>query len=195
MPEQVLVLASADELVSFLAREPQNDRAAEFHDTVFEVYERRANPSIGVDMVRIEIATSEGWFARIWLRTPLALDLLLQPREVREPECELEARFDIAAANRPFAMRRLAPIAPILVAMSDFYDVELRDAVLEIGPLERGPQELAGDLTLLIDALATLQQVDDEPEADRAAFCHFCGHGVAEDAVSCPRCGERLVDD
>ena len=195
MPEQIQVLASADELVSFLGWEPQRDRAAEFHDTVFEVYERRVNPSIGVDLVKIEFESSQGWFARIWLRTPLALDLLLQPREVREPECELEARFDIAAANRGFALRRLAPIAPILVTLSDFYDLELRDAVLELGPLERGPVEMAEDLALLIDALGTLQQRDDEPEADRAAFCHFCGHGVVEDAVSCPRCGERLVDD
>lgn len=217
MPDEPVEILSLEQLAALLARDDAREWDGVFHGVAFEVFERGhghvepgpsaplsrpASAGVSGGMLVVDLignlleAGKSGWYLRVWLPVPLAMDLLLTRRPEPAGGAGLEAEYEVRAANRAFALRRLTPLAPMLLSIAERYEnVELRDDALELGPLDREPRETAADLALLIHALPLLTPPDLPGAEQQSAFCHFCGHGVAEDARECPRCGERLDED
>lgn len=206
----ILELTSPAELAALLARDEPEEHTAALGGVTVEIYDRGrddaeleapASSSSGAFVAAVigdAVDGEAGRYARVWLPRPLAMDLTLSLRRPAPDGGELDALYDLRAANREYARRRLAPLAPLLVGFARRYrDVELRDDRLELGPLDAAPpEEVAMDLARVIAALAQLDTPSafgDAPEAP--SFCHFCGHGVGDDEAICPRCGERLDTD
>ena len=145
-----------------------------------------------------------GDYAKVWLPTPLGVDLFLRLRD--EPLADkdgLDVYFEIDAVNSHLARRCLeGPLSVVLLGFSKTYQiVEMRDDFVEFGPLDRRPEETAADLDALIDALVALYDDSNdeglvEPDlGEDAPFCFYCGFTVHLDASVCPRCQGRLDDD
>jgi hypothetical protein len=193
-------LATSGELIEFFRDLPAAESCVSC-GIAFDVYQRDGRGGIADGGWALGATTGD--FARVWLRAPLGMDLLLRSRPQRvEAQEDLEAAFELNGAD-PALLRRwrlTAPLVVQLLRLNDRYPlVEMRDECIDFGPLLLPPVENAVNLAALIEAVATLPTgPGDAIAADGAhlpadaPFCYFCGSPVPKHAGACPQCGERL---
>jgi hypothetical protein len=196
-----------------LLRDLSAKESCSYRGIEFDVYHRgyhwlTTGIGIGIGVVGGAVAqdfqSRIGDYAKVWLPTPLGVDLFLRLRDEQLSDKDgLDAQFEIDAVNSHLARRCLeGPLSVILLRLGQNYQVvEMRDDFVEFGPLDRRPEEIAADFDALIDALVELYSDSDdeglvEPDlGEDAPFCFYCGFTVRPGTSVCPRCQGRLDDD
>jgi hypothetical protein len=207
-------LASSRELMELL-RDLAAEESCQYRGVNFDTYHRGygwfktalgvgiGGPAVG-GAAGQSMQPSIGDYAKVWLPTPLGVDLFLRLRdEWLSDEDGLDAHFEIDAGNTHLARRCLeGSLSAVLLGFGETYQyVEMRDDFVEFGPLDRKPEETAADLDALIDALLAIysDSNDDDPVepdlGEDAPFCFHCGFTVHPGTAVCPRCQGPLDDD
>jgi hypothetical protein len=166
-------LATSNDLTELL-RDLSPDESCVYRGVAFDTYHRGFNAllplllgsvlgpvlwAIGINRLPIP-----GDYIRVWLPTPLGIDIFLRSlSQVRPDRDGLDAYFSIRASHVDVARRRLeGPLTEALLDLAQAYHlVEMyrpvdRHECIEFGPLARRPEETTGDLSALIDVLNAL---------------------------------------
>ena len=162
-------LRTVEDLTELL-RDLSPEESCVYRAVAFDTYHRGFNsllpillgPVLGA--IGINVQPKPGDYIRIWLPTPLGVDLsLCSLAEIRSDKDGLDAYFSISATNVDLARRCLAgPLTAALVQLAGAYHLvgmyctSGGNEYIEFGPLDRRPEETAADLSALVEALGSL---------------------------------------